>query len=50
MDRDYYAEKVGYMLECEYKELSPTEYYRMMFPLNSFQKNGESNSCRKLQH
>ncbi len=42
VSRDYYEEKVGYMLKCEYKELLPREYYRWMFPTNSFQKNGEA--------
>lgn len=43
MDKDYYEEKVGYMLKCEYKELLPEDYYRWLFPWNSFQKNGDSN-------
>lgn len=43
MNRDLYPEKIAYMTENEFRELSPQEYYRMMFPLNSFQEKGENN-------
>ena len=43
MERDLYTKKIEYLLQCEFKELSAEEYYREMFPLNSFQKDGENN-------
>lgn len=43
---DYYNEKIK-LLEPNYSEFSPTEYYRMMFPNGSFQMPKESNGDYK---
>ena len=40
---DYYKNKIEWLESIGYKELSPYEYYRMMFPIGSFQTTDESN-------
>ena len=39
--RDYYYRKIKWLKQMGFKELSPVEYYRLMFPVGSFQKEGE---------
>ena len=46
-DKDYYQDKIDWLNKRLYQELSPIDYYRMMFPEGSFQAKGESNGDYK---
>lgn len=45
--KDFYQSKIDFLISKEYEELSPLEYYRLMFPEGSFQKPNESNGDYK---
>lgn len=40
---DYYPEKIKWFTDNGFEELEPLNYYRMLFPVGSFQSPGESN-------